>query len=174
MAAIKQIQVAYDAVQDRLLARLNTDAGQEYRLWLTRRALKALWHPLREALARLPDVASQTSPAAKEALLSFRHEQAVAQAEFGGQFESQPHPEFPLGEEPMLAARIVVKPTAQGGLALAFLPAHGQGITLQLGEQLAHGLVRLLLEAHQKADWRLDLALTRQTGAERSTGDAVH
>ena len=173
MAAIKQIQVAYDAVQDRLLARLNTDSGQEFRLWLTRRALQALWQPLRETLARQPAAAALSSAAAQEALLSFRHEQAVAQADFGARFESRPRVEFPLGKEPMLAARIVVKPGAKGGLALSFLPPQGQGITLQLGEQLSHGLVRLLLEGHDKADWQLGLALAR-SGEAPDARSAVH
>ena len=173
MAAIKQIQVAYDAVQDRLLARLNTDSGQEFRLWLTRRALKALWQPLREVLARQPAATVPSSPTAREALLSFRHEQAVAEADFGGRFESRPRTEFPLGEEPMLVARIVVKPGVGTGVALSFLPPRGRGITLQLGEQLSHGLVRLLLKAHDKADWQLGLALTRSPDAP-VTRSAVH
>ncbi len=174
MAAIKQIQVAYDAVQDRLLARLNTDSGQEFRLWLTRRALLAFWKPLCEALGQQEAVVAQPSAAAREAVLSFRHEQAVAQAGFGGKFESEPRTEYPLGEAPMLVARIVVKPGPDGGVILAFSPPQGQGITLQLGEQLSHGLVRLLLGAEEKTDWGLDLALTRGVGDETRPGSAVH
>jgi tRNA 5-methylaminomethyl-2-thiouridine biosynthesis bifunctional protein len=43
---IRQLQVACDHLQDRLLLRVATQADEEYRIWLTRRFLRDLWpHP---------------------------------------------------------------------------------------------------------------------------------
>ncbi len=40
---IHQLQLAFDAAEDRLLFRLSTTAGEEFRVFLTRRFVKMLW-----------------------------------------------------------------------------------------------------------------------------------
>ncbi len=39
---IRQIQVARDALQDRLTLRISSQADEEFRVWLTRRFLREL------------------------------------------------------------------------------------------------------------------------------------
>ena len=40
---IHQLSVTYLPEEDRILARINTTAGEEMRLWLTRRLMLGLW-----------------------------------------------------------------------------------------------------------------------------------
>ncbi len=174
MASIKQLQVAYSAHEDRLLVRLSTDDAHEFRAWLTRRAVAALWPKLQETLGRGAEVAAQASPQARNAVLSFKHEQAVAAAKFAERFESLPDAKLPLGPAPMLVNRMRVNPNGSGGLALSFYAEQGAGIDVSLGETLAHGFCRLLADATAKAQWSLDLKLADNITAVRREGSPVH
>ena len=40
---IRQLQIANDHLQDRLILRIATQADEEYRIWFTRRFLRELW-----------------------------------------------------------------------------------------------------------------------------------
>ena len=48
---IRQLQVACDHLQDRLLLRVATQADEEVRIWLTRRFLRDLWPHLAYTLS---------------------------------------------------------------------------------------------------------------------------
>ena len=80
---LRQINIDYDAENDRLLMRIGTSDGAELRLWLTRRYVKLLW-PLLVKLAEdaSPRIRTQANPEARKALLGLEHEQALARADF--------------------------------------------------------------------------------------------
>ena len=50
MSTLHQIQMQYDAHEDRGLLRIRTRDGSEFRFWLTRRFVRALWPMVREML----------------------------------------------------------------------------------------------------------------------------
>ena len=75
--SINQIQIAYSAEEDRILFRVNSTDRKEFRFWLTRRFMILLIRVLGEHRKRDPDVVSQQSEQAKEAVQSFKQEQAV-------------------------------------------------------------------------------------------------
>ena len=165
MSSIKQLQVAYEAHQDRALVRFSTETGHEFRLWLTRRAVRLMWPRLRELLSQTAGPESIATPAVREAVLSFKHEQAMSKASRAERFETPPETQLPLGETPMLVGRMTINQAPDGGLKLGFHPAEGQGIDVAFGETLAHGFCDLLSGVADKADWNLDLNLGQASTA---------
>ncbi len=155
---LHQLKLDFIAEQDRLLLRVSTDNRLEVRLWLTRRALRILWPLLVQMVRASPEVALQSNPEARDALVGMQHERALRQANFAEAFEEAPR-EMPLGAEPILVARIQTDKDGEGNQVLGLLPQQGQGIRLTLDNTLLHSLCKLLQTAVAKADWDIALEL---------------
>jgi hypothetical protein len=168
---LHQMKVDYDAEQDRLLMLVATNDGVEVRLWLTRRFVKLLW-PLLVKLAEeaSPRIRTQANPEARKALLGMEHEHAVAKADFSKPYEAATLA-TPLGEKPVLLARIQTGHDRNGQPVVALHPADGQGITLTFDSVLLHSVCRLLQAAVKKSDWDMELKLPgaepQESAAER-------
>jgi hypothetical protein len=156
---LHQLKIDYEAEQDRLLMLVSTSDQVEVRLWLTRRFVKLLW-PLLVKLAEevSPRIRTQVNPEARKALLGLEHEQAVSRANFAKPYEAQPRT-TPLGESPLLLARVQTGHNRQGQPVVALHPAEGQGVTLTFDSVLLHSVCRLLQAAVKKSDWDIDLKL---------------
>ena len=170
---LHQLKLDFIPEQDRLLLRVSTDNQLEVRLWLTRRALRLLWPLLLQMVRSSPEVALQSNPQARDALVGMQHEQALRQANFADAFEEAPR-EMPLGAEPILVARIQTNKDDSGNQVLALLPQQGQGIHLTLDNTLLHSLCKLLQNAVAKSDWDivLELPTLLDPGARRRRGRA--
>ncbi|MGP1678013.1 MAG: hypothetical protein ACTS8S_11130 [Giesbergeria sp.] len=163
-----QLKLDYIPEQDRMLLRASTDNQFEVRLWLTRRALRLLWPLLVQMLRSSPEVARQSNPQARDALVGMQHEQALRQANFADAFEETAR-EMPLGAEPILVARMQTKKDDSGNHVLGLLPQQGQGMHLTLDNTLLHSFCRLLQNAVAKSDWDIVLempALRSQINAD--------
>jgi hypothetical protein len=156
---LHQIKIDYSAEEDRLLMQLATSDEQEVRLWLTRRFVKLLW-PLMVKLAEeaSPKIRTQADPEARKALLNLEHEDAMARADFSKPYDDSIRA-MPLGEAPLLLARIRTAYDANGQPIVALHPAEGQGVTLTLDSVLVHSICRLLQAAVAKSDWDMELKL---------------
>jgi hypothetical protein len=169
---LHQLKVDYDAEQDRLLMLVATSEGVELRLALTRRFVKLLW-PLLVKLAEeaSPRIRTQASPEARKALLGLEHEYAVSRADFSKPYDAGEAAARPLGETPLLLARIQTGHDRNGQPVVALHPAEGQGITLTFDSVLLHSVCRLLQAAVKKSDWDMELKLPgtepREEGGER-------
>ncbi len=155
---LHQLKLDFIPEQDRLLLRVSTDNQQEVRLWLTRRALRLLWPLLVQMARSSPEVALQSNPQARDALVGMQHEQALSKADFAKPFEEVPR-EMPLGAEPILVARMRSNRDDQGKQILGLLPQKGQGINLTLDNTLLHSFCKLVQNAVAKADWDIALEL---------------
>ena len=155
---LHQLKLDFIAEQDRLLLRVSTDNQLEMRLWLTRRALRLLLPQLVQMVRSSPEVALQSNPQARDALVGMQHEQALLQANFATPFEETPRA-MPLGTEPILVARIQTSKDEAGKQVLGLLPQQGQGIHLTLDNTLLHSLCKLLQNAVAKSDWDIVLEL---------------
>ena len=155
---LHQLKLDFIPEQDRLLLRVSTDNQQEVRLWLTRRALRLLWPLLVQMARSSPEVALQSNPQARDALVGMQHEQALSKADFAKPFEEVPR-EMPLGAEPILVARMRSHRDDQGKQILGLLPQKGQGINLTLDNTLLHSFCKLVQNAVAKADWDIALEL---------------
>ena len=156
---LHQLKIEHDAEQDRLLMRVSTASSEEALLWLTRRCVIRLWPLLVGFAESEPEIATRAAdPLAKRALFEFQHEKALSQATFSKAYEDAPRAR-PLGDNPLLVARLQRRKTDDGRMVLGMLPAEGQGIFLTLDAPLLHGLMKLLQRTVEKAEWGFILKL---------------
>ena len=168
---LHQLKVEYDAEQDRLLMLVATSEAMELKLSLTRRFVKLLW-PLLVKLAEeaSPRIRSQANPEARKALLGLEHETAVSKADFSKPYDAG-EATRPLGDAPLLLARIQTGHDRNGQPVVAMHPTEGQGVTLTLDPVLLHSVCRLLQAAVKGSDWDMELKLPGtepQEGKERT------
>ena len=156
MAQLHQIQVAFVPLHDRLLLRVSTGDRSKYRFWITRRYLKLLWPVLGKLATDDPIVHQQTDATAKQEVVNFRREQVMQQSDFSQSFDESEN-EMPLGDEPVLLARIQTKTAAAGGHVLSLHPEQGDGIDLAISGNLIHALMGLLTTAVGQSDWDIRL-----------------
>jgi hypothetical protein len=167
---LHQLKLDFIPEHDRLLLRVSTDNQLEVRLWLTRRALRLMWPLLLQMARSAPEVALQSSPQARDALIGMQHEQALSRANFAKSFEEMPR-EMPLGAEPILVVHLQASRDDSGNQVLGLLPLQGQGIHLTLDNTLLHSFCRLLQNAVANSDW--DIALELPALQSAAAGDAV-
>ncbi|MBM3386656.1 MAG: hypothetical protein FJY36_03180 [Betaproteobacteria bacterium] len=158
---IHQLSVHHDERQDRLLLRLNTQAGEEFRFWLTRRMAARLLPAIEQAIATLESQRSGMLGAdapARQMLTEMQREAFVQQADFNTPFSAAPNALLPLGELPLLVTDVQLSVLPQALLQLV-LQDHsqpqGRHCQLQLPAQLVHGLLHLSRQAVFKAEWGL-------------------
>lgn len=156
--SIHQIQVRYDETQDRILLRLSTTEGSEFRFWLTRRFVRRLWGMLVEMLEWDQAVQQQHDAETRRTVLDLQHEGFSQQANYSKKFEETPRA-MPFGEAPIVLAKARGKRRDARTHVLSLHPYEGQGIDMTLDTKLLHILSRLLREAVAKADWDMSLAL---------------
>jgi hypothetical protein len=80
----------------------------------------------------------------------------LTQVQFSKAVES-PGRAHPLGDAPFLVTRIRTRRNAKGQTILSLLPKEGNGLDLALGENLLHGLMKLIKDSAAKAEWDLNL-----------------
>lgn len=144
---LHQLNVTYVPVEDRLLLRVSTRGGAEYRLWLTRRysgLLTAILQQQMEKFGGAPVLA-----ASDEARDLFR------QGAMEKKFEAENNMNFPLGEGGILAHKINSRIGEDGVMALQLLPATGEGVTLNLNRTLLYMFYSLLAQGLEQAEWHL-------------------
>jgi hypothetical protein len=154
MAQIAQIQINHLPVEDRMLLRMATSEGQEYRLWLTRRYVKLLGPILKEIAAGHPIVQAQQDLAARETIAAFEHERAMHGQDFTTPFHEQERA-LPLGDAPILLSRIEVRDLPDGLKMLRMHPELGLGIDLTLDYRLLHALIAVLDAGLGRSEWDL-------------------
>lgn len=154
MSRLDQIQLSFVAGEDRLLLRVSTTSGEEFRCWLTRRFVKALRPALDQALAAGPRIRAQPDPAVREALLRFEQEKAVASSNFDTPFRETERA-MPLGAQPVVLTRGQVRPRPDGGVLLALAPEQGEGLDLALAPELLQSFLALLERTLGASDWDL-------------------
>jgi hypothetical protein len=173
---IHQVSVDFVAEEDRLRLRIATSEGAELRFWLTRRYLRLLWPALR-SLAELANPVVQQSPErvsleARKALVEMEHAEAVKQADFSKPF-APTGAEMPLGDAPLLLARVQGMRGPDGRPLLAMHTQQGRGLTLNSDSLLIHSLMKLLHQAAAQAQWDLALELP-QAAAAPSAGSRLN
>lgn len=155
MGQLHQMQITFMPEEDRLLFRVNTVGRhrEEFRFWFTRRYVRILWQGLMNMLKQGQPGPAGGPPIAKQ--IAEEHRQVVQKADF--QTAYQESSLFPLGEVPILLAKVGLGANAEGVPVLSMQPQQGQGIELSLNRQILHSFCRLLHEATTKAEWDLHL-----------------
>jgi hypothetical protein len=144
---LHQINVTYSGKEDRLLLRVTTIKGNEYRIWLTRRFTGLLFNILNKAMEQhggAPSIGSEDQT-----------KQMFKSGAFEKKFEEEKSKSFPVGEGGFLAFVIKTGNTQEGNLHLEILPEKGQGVTFNLDKQLQYMLHNLLSQGIARAEWHI-------------------
>jgi hypothetical protein len=145
---IRQLQVACDAVQDRLTLRVATQANEEYRVWFTRRFLRELWPHLVGMLSGHLAARPQ-SPAEKPAA-------SAPSSSFEQPFKED-NPLFPLGSTPLLASEANLTAAGEGIARVIFREGRERSFTLNLNAELMQALCAMLRKSSEQLSWGLAL-----------------
>jgi hypothetical protein len=159
---IHQVNVSYVGEQDRVLLRINSVDGEEFRIWLTRRLGlqllpvldKSSQNQLQSQLPP-PDPSAPLPEQRQQILQNFQKEAAAYQGDFQTPYKDQPAV-LPLGEEPLLVTELNLTPQADGKLHMALLERLAQrkrDMQLVMDASLTQGLLRLLHQALKTSDW---------------------
>ena len=153
---INQIQASYNASEDRILLKIKTLNEQVYLAWMTRRFVSLLL-PLLHGKHPTPgkelfdEQTTMTHQAQKQ--------QTQLEGDFGTAYETPENPEYPLGELPILLAKMTFQnlnqllPDEPSQLILE--PEQGAGIVLPFNAELMGALLKILAQVIEQADWAL-------------------
>lgn len=159
---LERITVEFHAEEDRMLLRIFFNGRAEVQCWLTRRLLKRIWPVMLQMAQSKPDIQRQANPEARKALLGMQHEKALQEVKFSKSREDPVQAaerEHPLGSAPMLVSKVRAGRNPVGQTVLSLLPAEGNGVDLALGDNLLHGVLKLMQDTAVKAEWDLTLAV---------------
>lgn len=184
---IHQMSVTYLPEQDRILMRINTTAGEESRLWLTRRLMVGLWpllsKLLTEHLLKLELAGASlagANPELRKMLADFRKEEFLQHADFETPYR-EGQARSSVDAEPLLVTDVDVTPLPDGPLRLAFNERTGQAgsevqprsFQMEMTPKLMQGLMHLLDQALLQSGWRDPFGGAREgaTAAEEPEGE---
>jgi len=162
---LHQIQVSYQAEEDRLLLRASfrSDNGlQELRAWLTRRLLRVLWPAVLQALETQVKLDKPQAAHASADIIGMEHQASVEQIRDSGSFNNPFEAEvqdFPLGEQPLLITSINFTQYPDQPVRINMTPANGHGFELAFTLIVLHGFCALLKDAVRSAEWDLQLEM---------------
>ena len=143
---IRQLQIAHDALQDRLILRVATEADEEFRVWVTRRFLRELWPHLARLLDDEADNADQADDI-ESTVLPHNFEQAFVDDKAI----------YPLGLTPLLTSEVKCDTLRDGSCHLTFREGRERRFELGLTPDLLQALCAMLRAGAEQAHWDLVL-----------------
>ncbi|MEG3637766.1 hypothetical protein [Magnetococcus sp. PR-3] len=156
--AIFQLNIAYDAEEDRLLLRLNDSQSNEYRFWLTRHIVIRVWPAFLKFLRQYSTGgATAATPEAEEMMLDFAQQNADEKVDFKTKYQEQSQ-SLPLGEVPILVHTISFTPKDQL-LELSLRPKKGAGMTMNMDVTLLHAVCKLIMTRVNQVGWGVTFSL---------------
>lgn len=150
--SLKQLQLRFDAEQDRLVFRLNTSSGDEVRFWLTRRLVKAWWPCLEQFLRK----ALEGTQEQREARVQFERDAARAGADTTTPFADQAK-SYPMGEQPRLLRSISHRRNDKGRASLGFVCVDNSNLNVPISDKMLHNIKDLLKKTCAATQWDIEL-----------------
>ena len=169
---IHQLNLKFDAEQDRLLVRINTSTQIELRLWLTRRLTVGVLPMLRKLVTRQleradsPETqddaasASANTAAAKvrEFLGEIKKENVLRNSDFSTPYKEPEVPGAADDHDALLVTEVAITPLTSGHLRVKFTGKPGgstenRDVQIDLDDNLMHGFLHLLEKAYVNSQW---------------------
>lgn len=169
-AKLEQVNLGYDAKQDRLLLKVRNSDAQEYRLWMTRRYTGLLWEVIGRIIRETELSVELDAAVNRDAVLQFEHEQALEKGDFATAY-AETASSFPLGEEGKLGFKITYHKLEGKRVSLNLLPEDGPGISMGVDSPMLHNLCKLIADSTQAAGWSLELGMLGESSG--SSGKRV-
>jgi hypothetical protein len=144
---LHQLNINFVPVEDRLMLRINTLAGDEFRVWLTRRFTELLLNLINKEIDKYGGIPTLASTPETKKLFK--------QGAMEKKYEEENIKNYPLGETGYLASKINYKTNEEGVLTLEILPEKGKGITLNLNKSLLFMFYNLLTQGCAHSSWGL-------------------
>ncbi|HNV87391.1 MAG TPA: hypothetical protein PKL53_00345 [Methylotenera sp.] len=163
-AAIQQINLGYNAEQDRLLLRVGLADNSELLVWLTYRMARRIWQLLNNE-AHIPTATSiQAEEVPERAVEQFKHEMQVAEKLQKMDFttEYQPRKEM-VNNGAMLATNVLLVRQAQKPLMLEMPCLEGITVRMNLTQELILALCNMLQLTCKEAAWEMGAVAQAQT-----------
>jgi len=174
MMDIRQISIRYHQDHDRIKVNINTSAGEEVQMWLTRRMTLRLWPLINQVVIdhfAVPEDAktdgfvnlSTMDPQTKAILADFQRQEAIQNADFSTPYQAAAAMR-PMGESPLVVTEVNLTPQGNGQMQLNFRelldePVSSRGFQMDLPIDLVFALMQLLSHALEQAQWQTDRAI---------------
>lgn len=163
---LHQIQLSYQAEEDRLLFRVSfkdEEGGlQEIRAWLTRRFTRNFWPGMVDAMKTRVVLSRPAAAHASEEIVGMGYDASVSEIREAGGFDAPfetAAEHFPFGEAPLLITTAHFAIDADKPLRVNFVSPDGAGFELAFTETMQHGFCTLLQDVVKRAEWDVDMAL---------------
>ena len=160
VAAIQQINLGYNAEQDRLLFRVGLNDNTELLVWLTSRVTQLLW-TLLTGEAHLPTANSiQADSPPEQAVAKFKQEMQAADdlQKMDFKTEYQPRPEV-RNDGAMLAINAVLVRVDDKPPSLELPCLEGVSVRINLNPELTLAMCNVLQLATKEAGWAINAAV---------------
>lgn len=172
-ATIQQLNLGYDAVQDRLLFKLGLSDNTEFAVWLTRRLVKGLWDILQKNHAAplvAPDIFThETQPLLERVAGKGTGQQAVQSMDFSEEYQ----PDRALRTAgPLLLTGCQL--AQGGGQAVLELQSESGTMRIPLTPELSIALGNMLQMATREAGWDLHLVPEHTVLTESARRHILH
>lgn len=151
---INQIQASYHPTEDRILLNIKTLNEQVYLAWITRRFMKIFIPVLH---GQHPTSGQTLFDEKKAQLAQIEKQRTQLLGDFESEYQKPENPNYPLGESPILLAKITFKDIYSDQAQLILEPEKGQGIILPYHADLLGPLIKIFAQALSSAEWALDL-----------------
>lgn len=165
---IRQFSVLYILEQDRILVRINSGAGEEVQMVLTRHMTLRLWPMLNRLVIdhlAIPadaktdgyvDLAAMGSRS-REILADLRRQEVAEKADFKTPYSGDTA-HRPLGDIPLLVTEVNLTPKPDGVLQMNFKeilkePASNRGFQLDMAADMVFGVIQLFHHALEQSEW---------------------
>lgn len=151
---INQIQASYHPSEDRILLKIKTLNEQVYLAWITRRFMKILIPVLH---GQHPTTGKNLFDEKKTQVQQLEKEKKQLTGDYESDYLPPENPQYPLGETPILLAKITFKDIYSDHAQLSFEPEVGQGVILPYHADLIGPLIKIFAQALNASDWALEL-----------------
>ncbi|HIE40675.1 MAG TPA: hypothetical protein EYP76_04520 [Thiomicrorhabdus sp.] len=143
---IKQLQASYNPIEDRILLTVEGQDQQTYLGWLTRRFFKILLPVLHGQHPITGKTLFETKPLDKQGPKIHQSKATTTHS-----------PSYPLGETPLLLAKISFTALNTENALFILAPNSGRGIELPFTPKLLNLLLTTIKEPLEESDWALEL-----------------
>jgi len=155
--SVKQFNGTYFNQEDRILLRMSTINGDEFRLWLTRFMTRHLLIAIHQLIQK--NLERKHNPQIAQVVQEFQEEGIKSRTNF--QEEYVPATNLPLGEEGVLVTGLNLA-LKEDMFSIDFGLITQQNLNLQLNIQVVQSLSLLLQQLQENAQWNIDFQSTAQ------------
>lgn len=180
-AAIQELNLGYDAQQDRLLLKLGLAGDTEIRVWLTRRIVKALWAVLQGSSVTPGVMPAIFTTEPQEIVENFVREtledqkNAVQEVVKKMDFSETDQPNHKMRtSEPMLAIDCQVMDLDNAQPMLELHTKGGNALCMPLTEELVQVLGNMLQLATREAVWDIFLSSSQVVASPTTMRLVLH